>query len=164
VKGLGAVLDPYEVLGIGADATPDELRAAYRSLVREHHPDRFPSATEDERRAMHERMASINAAYRMVRDPGELERLRRLQARRPGAGARNQVRRDGVSSAARASAAGGAGPAGDPGFDYRHRAASEFRVRADVGIRVGPWASKRKARRRGKRRWFRRWAGRRSGP
>jgi molecular chaperone DnaJ len=32
--------DPYEVLGVTPGATPDEVRRAYRELVRRHHPDR----------------------------------------------------------------------------------------------------------------------------
>jgi preprotein translocase subunit Sec63 len=32
-------LSPYEVLGVGPDATAEEIRSAYRHLVRELHPD-----------------------------------------------------------------------------------------------------------------------------
>lgn len=35
--------DPYAVLGVGRDADPAEVAAAYRTLVRELHPDRRPS-------------------------------------------------------------------------------------------------------------------------
>lgn len=31
--------DLYELLGVGRDATPAEIKAAYRSLVKTHHPD-----------------------------------------------------------------------------------------------------------------------------
>ncbi len=31
--------DPYQVLGVAHDAPDDELKAAYRKLVRENHPD-----------------------------------------------------------------------------------------------------------------------------
>ena len=31
--------DPYEVLGISKQATPDEIKSAYRKLARIYHPD-----------------------------------------------------------------------------------------------------------------------------
>jgi DnaJ like chaperone protein len=31
--------DPHAILGVPADASPDEIRVAYHKLVREHHPD-----------------------------------------------------------------------------------------------------------------------------
>lgn len=34
--------DPYEVLGLDADATSDEIKAAYRRLAMKHHPDKNP--------------------------------------------------------------------------------------------------------------------------
>lgn len=36
-----AIPDPFDVLGIEPDASPEEARAAWRALVREHHPDRM---------------------------------------------------------------------------------------------------------------------------
>ncbi|MGR3662441.1 MAG: TerB family tellurite resistance protein [Paracoccaceae bacterium] len=36
-----AIPDPFDVLGIEPDASPAEARAAWRALVREHHPDRM---------------------------------------------------------------------------------------------------------------------------
>ena len=35
---------PHEVLGVAADASPDEIKAAWRRLVRDLHPDRLSAA------------------------------------------------------------------------------------------------------------------------
>ncbi len=37
--------DPYKVLGLKAGASPDEIRSAYRRLVKKYHPDRNTSAS-----------------------------------------------------------------------------------------------------------------------
>lgn len=56
--------DPYEVLGLPAQADEAEIRRRYLDLVRQFPPDRAP-----------ERFAAIHAAYDAVRDPA-----RRLEA------------------------------------------------------------------------------------
>ncbi len=37
--------DPYKVLGLKAGASPEEIRSAYRRMVKKYHPDRNPSAS-----------------------------------------------------------------------------------------------------------------------
>ncbi len=56
-------MNGYEVLNIPANATRDEIRAAYRELARRWHPDRFLPGPE--RDWANEKMADINAAYRL---------------------------------------------------------------------------------------------------
>jgi DnaJ-class molecular chaperone len=34
--------DPYKTLGVAKDATPEQIRAAYRKLAKQHHPDLNP--------------------------------------------------------------------------------------------------------------------------
>jgi DnaJ-class molecular chaperone len=48
----------YQVLGIGPDAGPEEVRQRYLALVRQFPPERDP-----------ERFAEIRAAYDQLRDP-----------------------------------------------------------------------------------------------
>lgn len=57
--------DPYEVLGVSRDATDSEVKAAYRKLIHENHPDKLmaqglPQEFID---LANEKMAAINAAY-----------------------------------------------------------------------------------------------------
>lgn len=55
--------DHYLALGVRPDAGPEEIRAAYLRVMRDHHPDRRPgdpAAAETARRA--------NVAYRALRD------------------------------------------------------------------------------------------------
>ncbi len=36
---LGVSMDPYKILGIDANATPEEIRRAYRKMAKKYHPD-----------------------------------------------------------------------------------------------------------------------------
>lgn len=90
-------------------------------------------------------MAAITAAYRMLNDPIELERYQRLVRARDGTTRSAQPGRDGVHFQARDPAAGGGiEPApGDPDFDYRSRASSEFTV-SNGPYEPGVWTARRK--------------------
>jgi curved DNA-binding protein CbpA len=60
--------DPYQVLDVPRDATPDELKRRWRELAREHHPDRAAGDVAEQHR-LTARMARINAAYDLLDDP-----------------------------------------------------------------------------------------------
>src|SRR3954462_13649907 len=60
--------DPYAVLGVERAATTAHIKRRWRELAREHHPDRaVGNDAEAEERTT--RMARINAAYDLLRDP-----------------------------------------------------------------------------------------------
>lgn len=64
----GAPRDPYDVLGVAPDASLAEIRAAYKALVRESHPDRMiargvpPEAVKLAER----RLIDINSAWEEI--------------------------------------------------------------------------------------------------
>ncbi len=56
--------DFYKILGMPRDASPQELKKAYRQLAKELHPDHNPDDQEAE-----ERFKDVSAAYTVVSDP-----------------------------------------------------------------------------------------------
>ena len=74
--------DPYEVLGIDRNASPDEVKKAYRKKARENHPDLNPNDSNAAKR-----MNEINEAYDRIMNPEKYEAAdRRAQAARGQAG------------------------------------------------------------------------------
>jgi curved DNA-binding protein CbpA len=54
--------DPYEILGVPADASLEEIKAAHKALAKVWHPDRF-SGDPMLRAKAEDKLKSINAAY-----------------------------------------------------------------------------------------------------
>eukprot|EP00930_Biecheleria_cincta_P027514 TRINITY_DN19317_c0_g1_i2.p1 TRINITY_DN19317_c0_g1~~TRINITY_DN19317_c0_g1_i2.p1 ORF type:complete len:948 (+),score=158.98 TRINITY_DN19317_c0_g1_i2:256-2844(+) len=65
--------DHYQVLGVARRASQEEIAQAYRALVKLYHPDRLASSAGTlskaaAQRAHEQRMAALNAAYRVLSD------------------------------------------------------------------------------------------------
>jgi molecular chaperone DnaJ len=74
--------DYYAVLGVSRDASPEEIKRAYRQLARQHHPD----ANRDDPEAG-ERFKEITRAYEVLSDPAKRQRYDMFGDERAGAGA-----------------------------------------------------------------------------
>ena len=60
--------DYYKILGVGKNASDEEIKKAYRKLARQYHPDRNPGDKKAE-----ERFKEISQAYDVLSDPGEAQ-------------------------------------------------------------------------------------------
>lgn len=65
--------DYYKTLGVGKGATPKEIKAAFRRLAREHHPDMNAGDARAEAR-----FKEIGEAYEVLSDPAKRRRYDRL--------------------------------------------------------------------------------------
>ncbi|HEY76387.1 MAG TPA: DnaJ domain-containing protein [Thermoflexia bacterium] len=68
--------DPYEILGVSPLATQEEIRRAYRALVRRYHPD---SGTDE---ASATRFLEVHQAYELLTDPARRRAYDRLHRER----------------------------------------------------------------------------------
>lgn len=95
--------DPYVILGVSKAASADEIKKAYRTLAKTHHPDLKPGDAAHE-----ERFKEISAAYALLSDAdkrtrydrGEIDPDGNERSRaRPGGHRAHQSRRRGESAA-----------------------------------------------------------------
>ena len=63
-----AVDDPYAVLGVEPGAGQEEVRAAYRRLAAQYHPDKVAHLGEDFQRLAEQKFKTIQAAYEVLRN------------------------------------------------------------------------------------------------
>lgn len=58
--------DYYDILGISKSASDADIKAAYKKLAKEHHPD---MVNDTDKKAAEERFKEINEAYQTLKDP-----------------------------------------------------------------------------------------------
>jgi len=74
--------DYYAILGVARDASPDDIRKAFRTLARKYHPD-----IAGDKAAAEEKFKEINEAQEVLSDPEKRQKYDRLGARWDEAGA-----------------------------------------------------------------------------
>ena len=79
--------DYYAVLGLPRNASPEEIRARFRDLARNRHPDRFHGA---EKAAAEAEFQAITEAFNVLSDP-ERRRQHDLELVRPIAAAAREA-------------------------------------------------------------------------
>jgi curved DNA-binding protein CbpA len=76
--------DPYAVLGVRRDASPEEVRRAYLALARRHHPDAHADGGPATRLAAERRMQEVNAAWAVLGDRARRAEFDRAERDRGG--------------------------------------------------------------------------------
>ena len=72
---MDAIELSLEILGLGPDATPQDIKQAYRDLVKVWHPDRFPNDSTVRRKA-EEKLKDINTAFESLQGYDPASRVR----------------------------------------------------------------------------------------
>lgn len=61
-------MNPFEVLEVSPDASPEDIKAAYHRLAKQWHPDRYSGAEKAEAEA---KFRSLAEAFSTLKDPGK---------------------------------------------------------------------------------------------
>lgn len=75
---MDSFIDYYAVLGVGVNASPTEIKTAFKKLALQYHPDVYKASDANER------MSQILQAYRILSDQAERELYDSQRARRTG--------------------------------------------------------------------------------
>jgi DnaJ-class molecular chaperone len=105
--------DPYSVLGVPKDASPEAIKLAFRKLAKKHHPDLNPGNAEAEAK-----FKAASAANELLSDPEQRARFDRGEINAEGQESPRQYYRqyaDGEGGARYRSGGGGMPPESDFG-------------------------------------------------
>lgn len=58
--------DPYKVLGVSRNATPEEIKSAYRKQAQRYHPDRVSHLGEELQQLAKQKFLEIQKAYEIL--------------------------------------------------------------------------------------------------
>ena len=59
--------DYYEVLGVNKNASPEELKSAYRKLAVKYHPDKVSHLGDEVKKLAEEKFKMVNQAYSNIK-------------------------------------------------------------------------------------------------
>jgi DnaJ-domain-containing protein 1 len=62
----GSRAEALRVLGLDANATPEEIKRAYREMTKKFHPDVHAGSSRDVQELAEEKMRQVNAAYEVL--------------------------------------------------------------------------------------------------
>jgi len=82
--------DPYETLGVSKDASPEEIKKAYRKLAKKYHPDNYANNPLADLAA--EKFKEINDAYETLTGNGGQEGNQNYSQNSGGSGDFAQIR------------------------------------------------------------------------
>src|ERR1700722_4841224 len=66
---MSSTPNPYDVLGVARDASQGAIDDARKKLVIKHHPDRQSDKSPANIQAATQKLAEVNAAYDLIKDP-----------------------------------------------------------------------------------------------
>ena len=60
------LVTPWQILGVKANASPEEIRVAFHKLAVQYHPDKVHHMGEDFQKVAHEKFLELQKAYKRL--------------------------------------------------------------------------------------------------